>query len=196
VKKIVPSDAVLVPDNAKKVFEGVICDVYHWPQKLFDGSETTYEMLRRPDSIDAICIVDDKIIVLDDSQPHQGTITTFPSGKVDKDDKSVFETAQREVKEETGYSFKNWNLVSVRQLNAKTEWFIYAFVAYDVIEHGETNLDAGEKIKVNLLSFEEAKKLCEIEQGYMGESRHIFDKAKSISDLKNLAQFKGKEIDR
>jgi hypothetical protein len=29
------------PASAKKVFEGVLYDVYQWPQKLYDGSTAT-----------------------------------------------------------------------------------------------------------------------------------------------------------
>jgi len=33
MKKTIPADAVLVPDDAKRVFNGMIFDVYQWPQK-------------------------------------------------------------------------------------------------------------------------------------------------------------------
>lgn len=51
MKKVIPDNAVLVPDAAQHVFEGMIFDVYQWPQKLFDGSEHTFEMLKRPDTV-------------------------------------------------------------------------------------------------------------------------------------------------
>src|SRR5438105_1998877 len=68
VKKVIPSDAVLLPDNAQRVFKGMIFDVYQWPQKLYDGSEHTFEMLKRTDTVSAICLVNDKILMLDDEQ--------------------------------------------------------------------------------------------------------------------------------
>lgn len=54
VQKIVPTDAILIPDSARRVFKGIIYDVYHWQQELHDGSATTFEMLRRTDTMSAI----------------------------------------------------------------------------------------------------------------------------------------------
>ena len=196
MRKVIPSDAVLVPDRAKRVFKGVIYDVYHWPQILFDGSKITYEMLRRPDTIDVLCIVDDRIIVLDDTQPHQGTITTLPSGKVDLDDSSTLMAARREVVEETGYTFHNWKLVGVRQFHAKTEWFIYTYLAWKVAKLEKPKLDPGEKITVNLMPFDKVKEVAAKEKGYMGETRFILDQASDVESLLLLPEYKGQEVDR
>src|SRR3990167_5280393 len=68
MKKQVPKDAVLIPDTAKRVFRGQIFDVYQWPQKMFDNSTQTFEMLRRPDTIAVIAVVEDKILILDDEK--------------------------------------------------------------------------------------------------------------------------------
>src|SRR3989344_4472803 len=108
MKKLVPKDAVLIPDNAKCVFRGQIFDVYQWPQKMFNDSSDTYEMLKRPDTINAICIANNKVLVIEDSQPNVGSRLSFPGGKVDKEDESTLAATQRELKEETGYEFKNW----------------------------------------------------------------------------------------
>ncbi|HEX5744244.1 MAG TPA: hypothetical protein VFX84_02225, partial [Candidatus Saccharimonadales bacterium] len=78
MKKVIPQDSVLVPDGAELAFKGMIFDVYQWPQKLFDGSEHRFEMLKRPDTANVICVVDDKILVLDDEQPHLGKRQSFP----------------------------------------------------------------------------------------------------------------------
>ena len=49
--RTIPKDAKLVPADADKVFEGVIYDVYHWDQTLYDGSKAKFEMLKRPDTV-------------------------------------------------------------------------------------------------------------------------------------------------
>ena len=74
MKKVIPSDAVLVPNQAERVFKGMIFDVYQWPQKFFDGTEGTFEMLKRPDTVSVICVVDDKILVIDDEQDIQDAL--------------------------------------------------------------------------------------------------------------------------
>jgi len=81
MKKIVPINAVLIPDSAERVFEGKIYDVYQWPQRLYDGSTATFEMLRRPDTVQTIGVVGDKIIVLNDEQPNRGARLSFVGGE-------------------------------------------------------------------------------------------------------------------
>ena len=46
-ERTLPAGAHLIPPEAKCVFRGKIFDVYQWPQRLYDGSTATFEMLRR-----------------------------------------------------------------------------------------------------------------------------------------------------
>lgn len=196
MKKIVPKDAHLIPTEANKVFEGEIFDVYQWPQKMFDGSSATFEMLRRPDTVTIIPIVGDKILIIEDDQPHTGKKMSFPGGRVDKTDISTLEAAKREIKEETGYEFNDWKLVNVTQPHSKLEWFIYFYIAWDSRKVAESHLDAGERITSNFLQFEEAKEFVVTKSGYLGESMDVFNKAKAIDDLTRLPEFNSREIDR
>src|ERR1700753_2364169 len=103
MKKLIPSDAVLVPDVAELKFHGMIFDTYQWPQKLFDGSEHVFEMLKRTDTVSVMAVVDNKILFIDDEQPHLGSRRSFPGGRIDDTDESQLAAAQREMHEETGY---------------------------------------------------------------------------------------------
>jgi ADP-ribose diphosphatase len=196
MKKILPPNAILVPDNAEKVFEGVIYDVYQWPQEMFDGSKKTFEMLKRQDGVGALCIVDDKILILEDEQPHKGMWLSYPAGRTELSDTDLLSAAQREVREETGYEFRNWRLISVTQPYSKMEWFIHLYLAWDVVGQSAQELDSGEKIVVKKLPFAEAKELSLENKGYLGEIKHIFEKTSSIKDLFNWPEFKGEEVDR
>jgi len=196
MKKILPPDAVLIPDNATKVFTGDIFDVWQWPQEMFDGSTETFEMLRRPDTVQVIGVVEDKIIVLDDEQPHTGSRVSFPGGRVDPEDSSTLAAAQREIKEETGYEFSNWRLVRVWQPHTKLEWFIYLYLAWDGQKVAEPHLDAGEKITVRQLSFDEVKAQSITKSGYLGESKEVFEALNNLDDLLALPEFSGQEADR
>ncbi len=54
-----------IPKHAKKVFNGIIFEVWQWKQKLFDGSLTTFEMLKRQDTVKAVCITpENKILII------------------------------------------------------------------------------------------------------------------------------------
>ena len=56
--------------------------MYQWPQKLYDGSSATFEMLRRPDTVESIGIVEDKIILLNDEQPNRDAHISFAGGEL------------------------------------------------------------------------------------------------------------------
>lgn len=196
MKKVIPKDSVLIPDQAERAFKGMIFDVYQWPQKLFDGSEHRFEMLKRPDTVTAICVVEDKILAINDEQPHLGARRSFPGGRVDPEDASVEAAIRREIAEETGYSFQNWRLVKVWQPYRKMEWFIYVWLAWDVAEQQTARLDAGEKITVQALPFDELKALVMKRGGYLGESASIFENLDSIEELLALPEFSGQAVDR
>jgi ADP-ribose pyrophosphatase len=196
VKKLVPADAVLVPDNAERVFQGVIYDVYHWTQELFDGSEATFEMLKRPDTVSVICVVDDKILLLDDEQPHTGLRQSFPGGRVDDTDESILAAAQREVLEETGYAFSNWRILKVWQPHLKTEWFVYLLLANGVRDQQEPKHDAGEKITVREIGFDDVKELVLNKSRFLADSRAVFEPLHNLEQLLAVPAFSGKEVDR
>jgi ADP-ribose pyrophosphatase len=153
-----PPNARLVPQQASRVFKGEIFDVYQWQQEMFDGSFETFEMIKRPDTVKIIAIDDGKIIALDEEQPEDDVRThTLPGGRVDPTDTSVLEAAKRELLEETGLEFKDWYLLQITQRIPKIEWFWYTFVAQNKVAEHPTKLDAGERIAVKHVSYEELK---------------------------------------
>ncbi len=201
MKKIIPTDSVLVPDQAELVFQGMIFDVYQWPQKLFDGSEHRFEMLKRPDTVNVICVVDGKVLVIDDEQPHLGSRRSFPGGRVDPEDTDVLAAAKREILEETGYVFKNWRLIKVSQPYRKIEWFMYLFLARDVESKHEPVLDPGEKIDVKPMAFSDLKKEVMDPKGHLGQSYlyengDVFESLRNLDDLLALPESQGREVDR
>lgn len=196
MKKIIPNNAVLLPDQAERVFQGVIYDVYQWQQPLYDGTKKTFEMLKRADTVGAVCIVNDRIIILEDEQPLKGVRLSHPTGRVEPSDLSLLSAAQREVREETGYTFTQWRLILVTQPFSKIEWFVHLYVAWDVMGKGDQILDGGEKIIAKELPFSEVKELSLQSQGYLGEVRHIFEQIESIEGLRKWPEFTGKEVDR
>jgi ADP-ribose pyrophosphatase len=153
-------------------------------------------MLKRTDTANAICVVDDKLLVLHDEQPHLGSRQGFPGGRIDPEDLSPLTAAQREIREETGYSFQNWRLVKVWQPYRKMEWFIHVWLAWEVLNKIEPHVDAGEKIQVESLELAEVKQKVLQRVGYLGDYESIFKNIEKIDQLLALPQFSGREVDR
>lgn len=196
MKKIVPENAILIPPEAERVFQGMIFDVYQWQQELFDGSTATFERIKRADTVLAICIVDDKILVVEDEQPGRAKTVKFPGGRVDPEDDSMLTAAKREIREETGYEFVQWKLANVVQPENKIEWFVSIYIANNITRQQPAQGDAGEKIESVLYSFEEVKQMVNEGKGMLGYSRELFATIETIDDLRSVSEFQGKEVDR
>lgn len=190
MRQVVPSNAKLIPKNAELVFKGQIFDVYQWPQKMFDSSMQTFEMLKRPDTITVIAITDGKIIVLDEEQPGHGSFFGLPGGRHDVDPESELDAAKRELREETGLVFKNWKLVDIVQPQHKIDWLLYTFVAWDLEGEVDPEVHPGEKIKILNLDFTQTLELAD-----NPKTRHIpkdiLLRAGSIEGLLALPEFRG-----
>jgi 8-oxo-dGTP pyrophosphatase MutT (NUDIX family) len=147
-----------LPDSAKKVFEGVIYDVYHWPQEMYDGSIATFEQLKRPDSIGVIPVTQEgKIILQKQKQPgHRDYFYSTPGGRLEEGEEPE-ECALRELKEETGYNAEKVILWEVNQIIPHVDSARYTFIGIDCSIISEQNLDSGEKINLEFVNFESFK---------------------------------------
>ncbi len=198
MKKTVPTDAILIPDGADKVFQGNLFDVYQWPQTMFDGSTKTFEMLKRADTVQVIAIKDGKIVMVKDEQPGRSVRTHFPGGRADPEDDSWLEAAKREMREETGLSFKTWQLVGVEQPTPKIEWFTPWFLATDLESEAEQELDTdGERIEVAEWEFDDIRKyVLEGVEPTLNYAIPLMVKVTSVEELLAMPEFIGKEVDR
>lgn len=192
MKKVVPHNAKLIPGGAKRVFEGVMFNVHQWEQEMFDGTFETFEMLSRPDMLKVVAIVDGKIVLVNEEQPATGSFIDLPGGRHDYPTESTLQAAQREMLEETGMTFKNWRLVEVSQPQVKVQYFGYLYLATDLIDTVDQNLDAGEKISVELKTFEEYRDL--FLSGKLRWWPDVLHKVNSLEEILELPGFEGKEI--
>ncbi len=165
MRKILPKRAVLVPPQARCVFKGIIYDAYHWEQELYDGNKTTFEMLKRPDTVRVISVDGNRLVILEQEQPNQGLFYDIPGGIHDHAEEDELSAAKRELLEETGMVFSEWKLLNVVQPHHKIEQFVYTFLATNLVKQTEQMLDTGEKIRIKRLDLSEAKELLSSSKG-------------------------------
>lgn len=144
----------MIPAEAKRVFCGVIFDVYHWKQKMFDGTYKTFERLRRRPTVDVIATRGNKILILNQRQPARAPYQSLPGGGI-HDGEAPFVAARRELLEETGYMTDDWSLVGEYFGSAKIRFHEYEYIARGVQRIARQKLDNGEKISVAWRTFDE-----------------------------------------
>jgi ADP-ribose pyrophosphatase len=144
-----------LPDHAKKVFSGIIFDVYHWEQEQYDGTTKTFEKLKRPDTVLVVPVLEDgSIMLLDEEQPGSLRALRLAGGRVE-DNEDPAEAVKRELLEETGYEASEWRLIDAVQPHHKIEWSIFTYVARGCKKVADQHLDSGEKVVVKAVSFDE-----------------------------------------
>ncbi len=143
-----------IPNGAKQVFKGIVFEVYQWPQKMYDGSIKTFEMLKRDDTVQIIATNGNKVIVSHQEQPTTPHFHSLFGGHVEPGE-GPLDAAKRELLEEAGLESNDWELVKVYEPHSKIDWNIYLYVARDCIKSSVQKLDAGEKIECIELNFKE-----------------------------------------
>lgn len=188
MRTIFPPNPSLIPKQAKCVFKGVIYSVYQWQQEMFDNTNATFEMLKRPDTVLVIPIIDDKILIAQELQPNYPIrLTRLLGGRHDHADETELQAAQRELLEETGLTFSDWRILNVTQPNRKIDQFVYTFVAKSKLSEEDKNLDNGEQITTKLVSLKELKTIATSPDSYLINSLELLGAA-NTEDLYELGK--------
>jgi len=159
MKKDRPYRKSAVPESAKLVFEGDIFDTYQWEQTLYDGSVKTFEKIARNDTAVVYPILPDgKILLIKDSQPQRDTVITAPSGRLEEGEYPDV-AILRELLEETGYKPKTLVPFYTIQPYEKIDWVVNVFVGKNCKKVAEPLIQAGEKIELMPVTFDELVQL-------------------------------------
>ena len=150
-----PKSKQPIPAHAKLVFKGQIFDVYQWEQKMFDGTTEVFEKLKRPDTVVVYPVFPDgRIILTEQEQPGKEPFLGATGGRVDEGE-GILEAAKRELLEESGYAADKFILWDAQQPIGKIDWAIYTFIAKGLKKVADIHLDAGEKITLTPVTFDE-----------------------------------------
>ena len=180
-----------IPPEAKLVFKGIIFDVYQWQQEMFDGSTETFEMLKRPNTIEVITTFGNKILLSHQSQPNKSDFYSLFGGRAEEGEEPLV-TAKRELREEAGLQSDNWELYKVYEPFHKIDWNIYTYIARDCKKISEQSLDPGEKIEIIERTFDEFIEVV-LSDKYWGKEL-VIDILKMKKDSK-LEDFRKKIFD-
>lgn len=176
-----------IPDNATRVFEGLIFDVYQWQQKMFDDTESTFEALYRKPSVTVIAVTPDgNILYNNEEQPGKTPFSSLPGGRVEEGDTALF-TAKKELREETGYESEDWVewFTSDASDMSKLEWESHYFIAKNCQKKQDSDPESGEKIETVLITFEE---LLDKRKGMTNRSKSLEEKLERVATDNTEAQ--------
>jgi ADP-ribose pyrophosphatase len=149
--------APTIPKHAKVVFKGIRFDVYHWRQRLRNGSYTTFEGVRRHYGVRVLPVIGNKIFVAKERLIDGRTIIGTFGGLVEKNE-SPLSAAKRELLEESGLKSKRWKLIQVEEPirpEGVIDWKAYLFIARDCKKVARQKLDISEDIEIKAVTLEQ-----------------------------------------
>ncbi len=143
----------MIPTHAKKVFSGVLFDVYQWEQELFDGSTSTFEMIKQQDTVQILAIKDETIMIQEQEQPGGRPFLCLPGGRIELGEEALA-GAKRELLEETGFASERWSLYHHREASGHMQRNFFVYLARDCDCVQQQQLDPGERIHVRWVSLD------------------------------------------
>lgn len=144
--------------SSEEVYRGKLLKIRRDRVRLPDGSESVREYLHHPGAVVIVAVQPDRRLVFERQYryPLRRVFLEMPAGKIDPGE-AIEVCARRELREETGFSAKNWRHLGVMHpCIGYTDERIEIFLATG-LEQGDRDLDPGEFLEVVSLSIEEVE---------------------------------------
>lgn len=135
--------------SSELVYDGSFIKLRRYEVRLPDGTQAVREYFRHPGAVVIIPLFDDGRVVMERQfrYPNDRVFIEFPAGKLDYGEDPLL-CAQRELREETGYSAKQWHYVcTIHNAIAYSDEHLDIYLAQDLSE-SEQELDDGEFLDV------------------------------------------------
>lgn len=162
-KLIIPqSDFSETTLSSRAVYEGQLLTVKEDEVHLPDGRQARREYIKHPGAVIIIAELDDGQLVMERQYryPLRRHLIELPAGKIEPGDDALL-TAQRELKEETGYAARDWrHLFTAYPCIGYSDERMLFYLANGLTLH-VPQLDAGEFLDVFTLSLADALALVD-----------------------------------
>ena len=118
----------------QKKYQGKIFTIYERPVVLLDGSSGVFEYCARPGSVSVLAFNEKKeLLLIKEYRSGSGKLEWFlPTGQLDSKEEKPRAAANRELREEAGFSAGKLRLLTKTSLSEKMLWDVYTFVATDL----------------------------------------------------------------
>ena len=139
--------------DSTRIYQGKLLKINVDRVRLPDGSQSAREYVVHPGAVCIIALLADGRVVLERQfrYPHHRAFIELPAGKIDPGEDPLA-TAQRELKEETGYEAAQWrHITTIHPLIAYSDEHIEIYLATGLTLK-QRQLDAGEFLEVFALA--------------------------------------------
>ena len=143
--------------GTEDIFEGVILNVKRDQVQLLNGHRSVRAVIRHVGAVCVVPVTDDGKVVVERQYryPIDQVITEIPAGKLDSPDEDRLSAAQRELREETGFTADRWTDMGLYYpAAAYSDEKITMYLAQG-LHKGEQHLDEGEFLNVETVPIAE-----------------------------------------
>lgn len=169
-----PPDAHLaeIRLDSREVYDGYFLKVQSDQVRLPNGQPATREYIKHPGAVVVLPVFDDGRILMERQfrYPLDRVFIEFPAGKIDVGEDPLA-CAKRELREETGYSAREWQFVcTIHNAIAYSDEHLDLYLARGLTA-GDAALDDGEFLDVYIASH--AELLAGVKEGKITDVKTI-----------------------